>query len=175
MRKPAKTISAIAISVGIIVAVGQASADEPKLRSLVNSSASAEPTAKATGTLQVVIDFAKILTLDGAAKTIVIGNSGILDATINDERTVVLTGKAVGATNMIVLGENNREILNTSVNVVPSSQVATVYHGLQRQTYNCVSACTPVLAVGDAAQHFDRASAQIQARQEFASGSNAGQ
>jgi len=175
MRKSAKTISATAISAGIIVSIGQVSADEPKLRPLVNSSASVETTARATEALQVVIDFARILTLDRAAKTIVLGNSGILDATINDERTVVLTGKSAGATNMIVLGENNREILNASVNVVPSSQVTTVYHGLRRQTYSCVSGCTPVLSVGDAAQHFDPTNSQIQARQEFATGSSAKQ
>jgi len=173
MHKPLKAVSTITILVGTSIA-GQAIADEPKLNPPLKSPLDAETTVQVTGTLQVVMDFAKILTLDGAAKTIVIGNSGILDATLNDDRTVVLTGKAAGTTNMIVLGENNHEILNTSVNIVPS-QATTVYHGLQRQTYHCVSACTPILSVGDEAQHFDRARAQIQARQDFAVGSSAGQ
>ncbi|MXQ10687.1 pilus assembly protein N-terminal domain-containing protein [Microvirga makkahensis] len=175
MRKPGRAISTIAVFVGMCVADAPSHADEPKLSPMPNPSASAQVGLQVGQAIQVVIDFAKILTLERTAKTIVIGNSGILDATVNDERTVVLTGKAAGTTNMIVLGEDNKEILNTSVIVTPGRQVTTVYQGLQRQTYSCFSACTPVLSVGDEAGHFDRARAQIQSRQEFATGNGAAQ
>ena len=175
MRKPVRAISTAAISLGMSVAADRSYADEPQLSPMADSSTSTEVASQTIAGLQVVIDFAKILTLEEAARTIVIGNSGILDATISDERNVVLTGKAAGTTNMIVLGANNREILNTSVSVVPGRQVTTVYQGLQRQTYSCLTSCTPVLSVGDEAGHFDRTRTQTQARQEFATGSGAGQ
>jgi Flp pilus assembly secretin CpaC len=57
----------------------------------------------------VVLDFAKILSFAQPARTIIIGNPAIVDGTLNDENTIVLTGKALGTTNMIVLGEAGDE------------------------------------------------------------------
>ena len=61
--------------------------------------------ALAAELIDVTIDFAKVLKLDRPAATIVIGNPGIADASVEDEQTVVLTGKAAGTTNLIVLDE----------------------------------------------------------------------
>jgi Flp pilus assembly secretin CpaC len=99
--------------------------------------------------LNVVIDYARLLRLDEDAKTIVIGNPAVLDATLSDGRTVVLTGKAKGTTNLIVLDENAREVENLLVNVVQGRHVMTVYRGIVKETYNCIDSCTPMTAPAD--------------------------
>lgn len=93
-------------------------------------------------TLPVVLDFAKVLTFEQPARTIIIGNPGIVDGTLSDEYNLVLTGKAVGVTNMIILGEAGREIANVRVSVsANASQLTTVYHGSAQQVYSCVDTC----------------------------------
>jgi hypothetical protein len=93
----------------------------------------------------VVLDFAKILAFDLPARTIIIGNPGIVDGTLSDEYTMVLTGKSVGTTNMIVLGEAGQEIAHFTVNVVAnSSQLTTVHHGITQQIFTCAGPCQPL-------------------------------
>ena len=52
-----------------------------------------------------------------------IGNPKIVDATSQDDRTVILTPQAVGETNIIFLDERNVRI--TSINVLVDEGVAT--------------------------------------------------
>jgi len=95
--------------------------------------------------LPVVLDFAKILSFAQPARTIIIGNPGIVDGTLSDEHTIVLTGKAVGTTNMIVLGEAGVEVANLRVVVSANTrQLTTIYQGANQQVYSCVDTCRPV-------------------------------
>jgi Flp pilus assembly secretin CpaC len=98
--------------------------------------------------VEVVLDLARILKLDEPAKTIVIGNPAVLDATVTDERTLVLTGKVLGMTNMIVLDGGGTEVANMMINVVQGRHIVTVHRGSQKETYNCAGACRPTVAVG---------------------------
>jgi hypothetical protein len=68
-------------------------------------------------------NFISTYTLDKPFKTILIGNPKIVDATAQDDRTVVLTPQAVGETNIIFLDELNGQI--TSINVLVDEGVAT--------------------------------------------------
>ena len=68
-------------------------------------------------------NFISTFTLDKPFKTILIGNPKIVDATAQDDRTVVLTPQAVGETNIIFLDERNIQI--TSINVLVDEGVAT--------------------------------------------------
>jgi Flp pilus assembly secretin CpaC len=121
--------------------------------------------------VDVTIDFAKILRLDSAAHTIVIGNPGIADASIQDEQTVVLTGKSAGTTNMIIMDEDGKELANAVVRVSSDiQQLTTIFYGSQRQTYSCSPTCERVISVGDAQTSFDTATQQIQTRQQFSTG-----
>jgi Flp pilus assembly secretin CpaC len=110
--------------------------------------AEAEMVRGRTEIIKVVLDLARILRLNEPARTIVIGNPAVLDATINDERTLVLTGKTLGTTNMIVLDGKGNEVANLMVNVVQGSHVVTVHRGNQKEIYNCVGGCTPAVALG---------------------------
>ncbi|WP_262269898.1 pilus assembly protein N-terminal domain-containing protein [Microvirga yunnanensis] len=141
----------------LAVAPDPAFADEQskRLRSIPNVAATqvrrvaeARVVARQMEMVEVVLDLAKILKLNEPARTIVIGNPAVLDATINDERTLVLTGKTLGTTNMIVLDGDGDEVTNLMINVVQGSHIVTVHRGNQKETYNCIGACRPTVAVG---------------------------
>jgi Flp pilus assembly secretin CpaC len=118
----------------------------------------------------VKIDFARVLTFAEPARTIIIGSPGIVDGTLNDDHTIVLTGKAAGVTNLIVLGEGGREVLSAVVSVTPSSfQTTSVYSGGELRTFSCAGSCKPMLSVGDEGPHFSRTRDQIKERQDILS------
>jgi Flp pilus assembly secretin CpaC len=119
-------------------------AEEPQVR----RAAGARVAEGRTEMVEVVLDLARILKLDEPAKTIVIGNPAVLDATVTDERTLVLTGKVLGMTNMIVLDGEGDEVANMMINVVQGRHIVTVHRGSQKETYNCAGACRPTVAVG---------------------------
>jgi Flp pilus assembly secretin CpaC len=119
--------------------------------------------------VDVTIDFAKVMKFDREVATIVIGNPGIADAAVEDEKTIVLTGKAAGQTNLIVLDDEGEEIVNSLVRVSTNTrQLTTVFYGGERQTFSCAPVCEQVISVGDDPASFGNATAQIQTRQQFA-------
>ncbi len=138
---------------------------------MLSLAAAAAGPALAADLIDVTIDFASVLKLDRPAGTIVIGNPGIADAAVQDETTLVLTGKAAGTTNLIVLDQDGKEIesavLRVSSNV---QQLTTVFYGNKRQTFSCSPTCEKVILVGDAPDAFKTATEQIQGRQQFATG-----
>jgi Flp pilus assembly secretin CpaC len=127
--------------------------------------------AAAEETIDLTIDFAKILRLDGQAGTIVIGNPGIADATVENETTLVLTGRAAGATNIIVLDLEGEEMVNASVRVSSNvQQLTTIFYGGQRRTFSCAPTCEQVILAGDSAEAFTTAAERITSRQQFSAG-----
>ena len=136
---------------------------------LLGAGALAGNAASAQDLIDVTIDFAKVLRLESQYATIVIGNSGIVDATVEDETTMVLTGKAAGTTNLIVLDLEGREMMNTVVRVSSNvQQLTTIFYGGNRQTFSCAPTCEQVILVGDDPSVFQTATEQIQTRQTFA-------
>ncbi len=123
-------------------------------------------------TVDLVIDFAKILHLNGPISTLIIGNPGIADATVEDDQTIILTGKAAGMTNLIAINSDGEELANVLVRVASNvRRLTTVFYGSKRQTFSCAPTCEQVISVGDDAEKFDIARQQIKSRQAF-SGSN---
>jgi Flp pilus assembly secretin CpaC len=131
----------------------------------------ASAAAHAEGIIDVTIDFAKVMKLERPAATIVVGNPGIADATVEDETTVVLTGRTAGTTNLIVLDDKGQEIVNSAVRVSSNVQhLTTVFYGGDRHTFSCAPTCEQVISVGDEPTSFQNATQQIQTRQQFANG-----
>ena len=129
----------------------------------------ASGTAAPTGSVDLTIDFAKILRLDRPAATLVIGNPGIADASVQDEKTVVLTGKTAGSTNLIILDEEGEEVANMILRVSSDiRQLTTVFYGSKRQTFSCSPTCEQVISVGDNPEAFSNAQSQIETRTQFA-------
>lgn len=73
--------------------------------------------ARAAETIVLTAGFTQMLRPERAVRTIAIGNPQVADATVGDGRTIILTGKAVGTTNLILLDEAGEEISNATVRV----------------------------------------------------------
>ncbi len=102
------------------------------------------------GVLSVHVNMARVLRINSPASTIIIGNPGIADVTIQDAQTLILTGKSYGQTNLIVLDSAGNPIADTLVEVIQTSDdVVTVYMGMARTTLSCEPICQPTVMLGD--------------------------
>ena len=98
----------------------------------------------------VKVNMARILRINAPAATVIIGNPGIADVTIQDPQTLVLTGKSFGQTNLIVLDTLGNPVADTIVQVVQDqADVVTVYMGDARNSYACTPVCQPMVMLGD--------------------------
>jgi Flp pilus assembly secretin CpaC len=119
-----------------------------------------ETTAKPP--IAVTIDRAKVMHISRPADTIIIGNPGIADATIQDAQTLIITGKSFGSTNLIVLDAQGQPIADEILSVQANDDaVVTVFRRSSRVTLSCTPDCSPTLAIGDAAESFDSLNNQI--------------
>ena len=91
-----------------------------------------------------------------------------MDATIEDEQTLVLTGRSFGVTNLIVLDVKGDAVVDQPV-VVRGSETNTVriYRRESRETLACAPICEPTLTIGDNNTAFNFASGQISARNKL--------
>ena len=127
--------------------------------------------AHASEPITVVVDRAKILRLTEPAGTIVLGNPAIADATMSDDRTLVLTGKSFGSTNLVILDGAGRQIADETILVrAATDQAVTVYKGVKRETLSCAPVCQQTANVGDGEEVFSRISGQVQARNGLSQG-----
>lgn len=108
------------------------------------------PAAAADGPISVKVNMARILRISAPAATVIIGNPGVADVTIQDPQTLVLTGKSFGQTNLIVLDSQGNPIADTALEVVEATaNVLTVYQGGSRTTLACAPVCQPTISLGD--------------------------
>jgi Flp pilus assembly secretin CpaC len=101
--------------------------------------------------ISVKVNMARILRISAPAATVIIGNPGVADVTIQDPQTLILTGKSFGQTNLIVLDNAGNPVADTMVSVVqatPDDQI-TVYMGSARTTLDCQPVCQPTIMLGD--------------------------
>ncbi len=137
-------ILAVHLLLGAVIVAEQGRADEAVARPL-SPMGSVVPVSNDVSSINVTLDFARVLSFSEPARTIIIGNPGIVDGTLNDEATIVLTGKAVGVTNLIVIGEAGWELANLRIQVLAnSSQITTIHNGAAQQIYSCVGSCRPI-------------------------------
>lgn len=148
-----KTIASLAAMTMALFAAGAAGAE---------TSSSPESAAPP---VVVTVDRAKVYRISRPASTVIIGNPSIADATVEDDRTLVLTGRSFGVTNLIVLDAQGEPIVDETI-VVRGHETNTVriYRRSQRETLACAPVCEPTLTIGDNAESFGFASDQITAR-----------
>jgi Flp pilus assembly secretin CpaC len=98
------------------------------------------PAHAAEDVLRVYMDHARVLKLDRPASKVIIGNSKVADATVADPKTIVLTGRIFGTTNLVLLDADGNAILDETVLVsIDEGNTVRVY----RQTDRSVLSCTP--------------------------------
>jgi Flp pilus assembly secretin CpaC len=110
--------------------------------------------AQDNGPISVNVNMARVLRINAPAATVIVGNPGIADVTIQDPQTLVLTGKSFGQTNLIVLDNVGNPIADTLVDVVQmQAGVMTVYQGAARTSMACAPVCQPIIMLGDDATY----------------------
>ena len=105
----------------------------------------------------VVVDHAKVVRLPEKAQTVIVGNPGIADVSVQRNGVMVVTGKSFGVTNLIALDASGALLAESLVRVgAASDSVLTVQRGLERETYSCTPSCQPAMQLGDAQRYFRR-------------------
>lgn len=92
--------------------------------------------------LVVPINHSTRVNIAGAAQSVVVGNAAIADVTVVDSHTVYVTGKAYGATNLIVLDKAGRALFNGDVTVASAGGSVSVFRGAQKSSLACDPGCT---------------------------------
>jgi Flp pilus assembly secretin CpaC len=119
--------------------------------------------------INVNVNMARVLRINAPAATVIIGNPGIADVTIQDPQTLVLTGKSYGQTNLIVLDSRGEPIADTMIEVAQmQAGVMTVYQGQNRTSLACAPTCQPIIMMGDDGQWTSAALASAQLVQSVA-------
>lgn len=96
--------------------------------------------AEEDGLLRVYMNHARVLKLDRPAAKVIIGNSDVADATVADPTTIVLTGRAFGTTNLVLLDADGNAIADERILVsIDEGNTVRVY----KQTDRSVLSCTP--------------------------------
>lgn len=129
------------------------------------SGAVAAPQGAAPDTVVVMVDHAKVVRLPEKAQTVIVGNPGIADVSVQRNGVMVVTGKSFGVTNLIALDASGALLAESLVRVgAASDSVLTVQRGLDRESYSCTPACQPTVRLGDAQRFFGEASGQAASR-----------
>jgi Flp pilus assembly secretin CpaC len=127
--------------------------------------AAAAPQGAAPETVVVMVDHAKVVRLPEKAQTVIVGNPGIADVSVQKNGVMVVTGKSFGVTNLIALDANGALLAESLVRVgAASDSVVTVQRGLDRESYSCTPSCQPTARLGDAQRYFGEVSGQAVAR-----------
>jgi Flp pilus assembly secretin CpaC len=104
----------------------------------------------------VGVDQTATLQLASPADSVVIGNAAIADVAVHDPNTLLITGKAFGSTNILVLGRGGNTIYSNTIAVADrSSNQITIVRGPGTYTYSCIEKCRGTPTIGDAPSHFE--------------------
>lgn len=90
--------------------------------------------------MRVYMDQARVLKLDRPVSKVILGNPKVADATVADAKTIVLTGRSFGTTNLVLLDSDGNTIVDERILVsIDEGSTVRVY----RQTARSVLSCTP--------------------------------
>ena len=77
---------------------------------------------------EVTIDTAQLLELQVDSATILIGNPGIADVSVNTPKTIFVIGLTIGETNLVALDKMGEVILESNVVVLPKADRQVTIH-----------------------------------------------
>lgn len=104
--------------------------------------------AKDIKAIQIQTDQAHILRLDKPAKSVIIGNDAIADAVVQDAKTIVLTGRSNGVTNLVVMDQNGDTILDEKIMVGQNDLATTrIFRGSDVLVMSCTPNCEPKVLI----------------------------
>lgn len=127
--------------------------------------------AAAADPFKVKVDQTVTLKLNQPANSVVVGNATVADVTVHDARTLLVTGKAFGSTNLTVLDRAGNTIYSSQLMVGGEDDDGlTIVRSGATYSYSCVDKCRPTPMVGDAPNHFQDVMATVTAKQQTARG-----
>ncbi|HXV31476.1 MAG TPA: pilus assembly protein N-terminal domain-containing protein [Sinorhizobium sp.] len=92
--------------------------------------------------MRVYMDHARVLKLDRPVSKVIIGNSDVADATVADAKTIVLTGRNFGTTNLVILDQDGNAIVDERVLVsIDEGNTLRVYKQTTRTVFSCSPNC----------------------------------
>lgn len=102
---------------------------------------------RADGGIKVIMNEAKVLKLAEPADTIIIGNPEIADASVQDAKTVILTRKGFGVTNIVIMGTDDKPLLDDRIIVSRNSdKTLRIYRQANVTTLSCTPYCESAYA-----------------------------
>jgi Flp pilus assembly secretin CpaC len=125
--------------------------------------------------LDVPVEHAQVIRLPGEASAVVVGNPSIADALVHDGRTLVVTGRLQGRTNVIAVDRVGRVIYSRDIVVSnPVHGQVALFRGPNRFTLSCGDVCDDVPRTGDDVTRTDALSDQQRDRLSVADQAMAG-
>lgn len=104
----------------------------------------------AASDIDIAVEHAQVIRLPGDASAVVVGNPSIADAMVHDGRTLILTGRLQGRTNVIALDRIGRVIYSRDIVVSnPVDNQVALFRGPDRSTLSCGDVCENIPRVGD--------------------------
>ncbi|RDJ26877.1 pilus assembly protein [Bosea caraganae] len=140
---------------------------------LLSPPATAQPAPEPgkTETVLITVDQAKVIKLPEKAQTVIVGNPGIADVSVQKSGVMVVTGKSFGVTNLIALDARGGLLAESLVRVrAATDSILTVQRGLDRESYSCTPTCQPTAQIGDANSYFGDIGGQMTRRNALATG-----
>ncbi|RYG31020.1 MAG: hypothetical protein EON93_13710 [Burkholderiales bacterium] len=120
---------------------------------------------------KVRVDETVPLKLNQAANSVVIGNATVADVSVHDARTLLVTGKAFGQTNITVLDRAGNTIFTSQLVVGGEDDAGlTIVRSGATYSYSCVDKCRSTPMVGDAPNHFADVMTTVTGKQATAKG-----
>ncbi len=120
---------------------------------------------------KVKVDETVTLKLNQSANSVVVGNATVADVTVHDARTLLVTGKAFGSTNLTVLDRAGNTIYTSQLTVGGEDDNGlTIVRSGATYSYSCVDKCRATPMVGDAPGHFSDVMGTVTAKQATARG-----
>lgn len=123
----------------------------PALLGLVAGFAALASASQAAPTLAVPIDQSARVALPAGTRDVMIGNPAIADVNVVDSRNAVILGKGYGVTNLLVIDQLGRTVLERQIVVsAPAAGRVSVIRGPKVDDYACAGGCERAGAAADA-------------------------
>jgi hypothetical protein len=99
--------------------------------------------------LTVAVDHVARLSVSRPAGSVIVGNPAVADVTVVDPRTVYVSGRNYGISEVVVLDEIGRTVWQGDVVVTaPTQGEVSIYRGSQVTEMACSGLCAPTLRSG---------------------------
>lgn len=98
--------------------------------------------AQDEGLLRVYMNSARVLKLDRPVSKVIVGNAEVADATVADSKTIILTGRSYGTTNLVLLDADGNAIVDERILVsIDEASTVRVFKSTNRTVLSCTPNC----------------------------------